>query len=74
MHTYFNLFVYMHVGSGRLSWADEDDIRTLDIRRGDVYRLQPGSVFYIESNLEQEREKLRIDAIFSNTEDDSYFV
>lgn len=57
-----------------MSWADEDDIRTLDIRRGDVYRLQPGSVFYIESNLEQEREKLRIYAIFSNTEDDSYFV
>lgn len=57
-----------------MSWADEDDIRTLDIRRGDVYRLQPGSVFYIESNLEQEREKLRIYAIFSNTENDSYFV
>ncbi|KAK9231096.1 hypothetical protein WN943_021328 [Citrus x changshan-huyou] len=64
---------YVHTGRGRLSWADEDAIRTLDIRRGDVYRLQPGSVFYIESNLEQEREKLRIYAIFSNTENDSYF-
>lgn len=68
-----DMVFYVHTGRGRLSWADEDDIRTLDIRRGDVYRLQPGSVFYIESNLEQEREKLRIYAIFSNTEDDSYF-
>ncbi|ESR38960.1 hypothetical protein CICLE_v10027019mg, partial [Citrus x clementina] len=68
-----DMVFYVHTGRGRLSWADEDAIRTLDIRRGDVYRLQPGSVFYIESNLEQEREKLRIYAIFSNTENDSYF-
>lgn len=63
---------FVSVGSGRLSWADEKDTSRLNIKRGDVYRLQPGSVFFIESDLEPEREKLRIYAIFSITDEESF--
>ncbi|XP_021301198.1 vicilin-like seed storage protein At2g18540 [Herrania umbratica] len=61
---------YVHTGSGTLSWTDDNEIRNVNIRKGDIYRLHPGSVFYIQSSLKPEREKLRIHAIFSNTEDD----
>ncbi|KAJ0096806.1 hypothetical protein Patl1_28889 [Pistacia atlantica] len=67
-----DMVFYVHTGSGRLSWADEKDTRRLNIKRGDVYRLQPGSVFFIESDLEPEREKLRIYAIFSNNDEESF--
>lgn len=62
----------MSVGSGRLSWADEKDTVSLNIKRGDVYRLQPGSIFFMESDLEPEREKLRIYAVFSNIDEESF--
>lgn len=62
----------MSVGSGRLSWADEKDTVSLNIKRGDVYRLQPGSIFFMESDLEPEREKLRIHAMFSNIDEESF--
>jgi hypothetical protein len=60
-------------GSGKLSWANEDGTGTMDIHEGDVASLKEGSVFYIHSNLEAQRKKLRIYAIFTNT-DDSTFV
>lgn len=49
---------------------DKSWTRGVDIRRGDVYRLPPGTVFFIQSNLEPERRKLRICAIFANSEQD----
>ncbi|OMO84301.1 hypothetical protein COLO4_22115 [Corchorus olitorius] len=56
-----------------LSWSDGDnEIRNMDIRKGDIYRLHPGSVFYIQRSLEPERERLRIYSIFSNTDQDIY--
>ncbi|KAF5738168.1 vicilin-like antimicrobial peptides 2-2-like [Tripterygium wilfordii] len=67
-----DMVFYVHTGTGRLSWADNNEIKTVHLRRGDVHRLPPGSVFYVESNLETERAKLRIHAIFSNTEEGTY--
>lgn len=60
-------------GSGKLSWANEDGTSTIDIREGDVGSLTEGSVFYIHNNLDDQRKKLRIYAMFTNT-DDSTFV
>jgi hypothetical protein len=60
-------------GSGKLSWANEDGTSTIDIREGDVGSLTEGSVFYIHNNLDAQRKKLRIYAMFTNT-DDSTFV
>lgn len=45
----------------------------MDIHEGDVCSLGEGSVFYIHSNLESQRNKLRIYAMFTNT-DESTFV
>ncbi|XP_009356668.2 vicilin-like seed storage protein At2g18540 [Pyrus x bretschneideri] len=71
LHAY--MVFYVNTGSGRLSWTDDDKIRRVDIKRGDLYRLTPGSVFFVQSNLETERQKLRINAIFtSNSDDDLY--
>ncbi|XP_050128995.1 vicilin-like seed storage protein At2g18540 [Malus sylvestris] len=68
-----DMVFYVNTGSGRLSWTDDDEIRRVDIKRGDLYRLDPGTVFYVQSNLETERPKLRINAIFaSNSDDDLY--
>ncbi|KAL0378102.1 UNVERIFIED_CONTAM: Vicilin-like seed storage protein [Sesamum radiatum] len=65
-----DMVFYVHTGSGRLSWTEEDDLKNADLRRGDVYRLRQGSVFFIQSNLETEteRQKLRIHAIFTNSD------
>ncbi|RVW71986.1 Vicilin-like seed storage protein [Vitis vinifera] len=69
LHT--DMVFYVHTGSGKLNWANEEKEKTTltALRRGDVYRLKPGTVFYLQSNLESEREKLRIYAIFVNLED-----
>ncbi|CAN6541694.1 unnamed protein product [Malus baccata var. baccata] len=68
-----DMVFYVNTGSGRLSWTDDEEIRRVDIKRGDLYRLDPGTVFYVQSNLETERPKLRINAIFaSNSDDDLY--
>lgn len=70
---FFVIFVFVGLGSGRLSWGDEDDIKRVAIKRGDLFRLRPGSVFFVQSDLQAERQKLRINAIFAtNTDDDSY--
>ncbi|KAL3725835.1 hypothetical protein ACJRO7_030811 [Eucalyptus globulus] len=67
-----DMVLYVHTGRGRLNWADENDVKRIDLRRGDIYRLRPGTIFYVQSSLEPEREKLRINAIFTNTEEDIY--
>ncbi|POO02577.1 Bicupin, oxalate decarboxylase/oxidase [Trema orientale] len=64
---------YVHTGSGRLNWATEEETKGVNLRRGDIFGLQPGSVFYIQSDLEPQRESLRIYAIFPNVDDDESF-
>lgn len=79
-HGFFSLWVmkwwedFVGVGNGTLVWADSDDIVKVDLQRGDVYRLETGSVFYLQSksNSEAEEEKLRIHAVFTNTEEGLY--
>ncbi|XP_031094861.1 vicilin-like seed storage protein At2g18540 isoform X2 [Ipomoea triloba] len=61
---------YVHTGSGWISWTDDDKTKKVELRGGDIYRLRPGTLFYIESSLEMERQKLRINALFANAETD----
>ncbi|KAH7851891.1 hypothetical protein Vadar_017951 [Vaccinium darrowii] len=67
-----DMVFYVHTGSGRLSWVNEDEMRRVDLQRGDVYRLPTGTVFFVQSNLEQERQKLRIYSIFTNSIQDMH--
>lgn len=58
----------MIIGSGKLRWREEDEVKSRDLRRGDVHRLEEGCIFFIQSNLDtqsEERQKLRIHAIFA---------
>lgn len=59
-------------GSGKLTCAEDDHVSRVNLRQGDVGSLRAGSVFYLQSNLEPERKKLRIYAIFANTDDNNY--
>lgn len=47
-------------------------MKRIDLSKGDIYRLWPGTIFYVQSSLEPEHEKLQIHAIFTNTEEDEY--
>ncbi|XP_027362675.1 vicilin-like seed storage protein At2g18540 [Abrus precatorius] len=67
-----DMVFYVHTGSGKLTWAHEGGTSTIQLRQGDLCSLSEGSVFYIQSNLEAERRKLRIYAMFSNTDDNTY--
>ncbi|XP_031384826.1 vicilin-like seed storage protein At2g18540 [Punica granatum] len=67
-----DMVLYVRTGSGRLTWVDEDDARRVNLRRGDIYRLPPGTIFHVQSDLDPQREKLRIHAFFTNPDDDSY--
>ncbi|KAL3630316.1 hypothetical protein CASFOL_023300 [Castilleja foliolosa] len=67
-----DMIFYVHTGSGKLSWTYEDELKSTEITRGDVFRLEQGSFFFINSNLETEteRQKLRINAIFFDSNND----
>lgn len=58
------------LGSGKLKWREEDEVKSADLRRGDVHRLEEGTIFLIQSNLDTDtdRQKLRIHAIFPNSD------
>ncbi|XP_030529638.1 vicilin-like seed storage protein At2g18540 [Rhodamnia argentea] len=68
-----DMVLYVHTGSGRLNWVDENDAKRIDLRRGDIYALPAATIFHVQSSLEPEREKLRIHAIFANSEEDMFF-
>ncbi|KAK9265740.1 hypothetical protein L1049_025334 [Liquidambar formosana] len=65
-----DMVFYVHTGSGRLSWTQGEEMVRVRLQRGDVYRLQPGAAFFVQSNLDTQREKLRITAIFASSSDD----
>nr|ABU45177.1 unknown [Solanum melongena] len=65
-----DMVFYVHTGSGKLSWMDEHEQKSADLRIGDVFRLPFGSIFFLESSLEPTRQKLRLYSIFANSEDD----
>ncbi|KAI4327571.1 hypothetical protein L6164_020013 [Bauhinia variegata] len=67
-----DMVIYVQTGSGNLTCADENDVNNINIRRGDIVSLRAGSVFYLQSSWETESTKLRMVAIFGNTEDNTY--
>ncbi|XP_021717850.1 vicilin-like seed storage protein At2g18540 [Chenopodium quinoa] len=65
-----DMVFYVKTGSGKISWTDSDELKKVDLQRGDVYRLKSGSLFYLHSNLEAEETRLRIVAVFANPKED----
>ncbi|KAH0718506.1 hypothetical protein KY285_014537 [Solanum tuberosum] len=65
-----DMVFYVHTGSGKLTWMNENEEKSVDLRIGDVFRLPFGSIFYLESNLDPIRQKLRVYSIFPNSGDD----
>ncbi|KAG2241008.1 hypothetical protein Bca4012_015738 [Brassica carinata] len=65
-----DMVFFVDSGSGILNWV-EMEATSSEIRRGDVYRLRPGTVFYLQSKPVDVflGTKLRVYAIFSNTEE-----
>ncbi|XP_043708940.1 vicilin-like seed storage protein At2g18540 [Telopea speciosissima] len=64
-----NMVFYVHTGSGSLSWIGDDGRYNVQVKQGDVYSIPAGAVFFVRSSLESTRERLRIYAIFSDTND-----
>ncbi|KAI3840275.1 hypothetical protein MKW92_000524 [Papaver armeniacum] len=63
-----DMVFYVHSGSGSMRWIDEENKQNhIDVEKGDIYRFPSGSVFYMRSNLESTREKLRIYSIFTDS-------
>lgn len=55
-----------------MSWMDvnqdDDKLLEIELQKGDIYRLQPQSVFYFQNNLHSDYpQKLQIYAIFSDS-------
>ncbi|KAK9061988.1 hypothetical protein SSX86_019172 [Deinandra increscens subsp. villosa] len=56
VYLHSEMLLYVNSGSGTLSWmnVEEDDDKRHDqvmLRRGDIYRLTTGTVFYLQNNL-----------------------
>lgn len=65
----------MDVGNGTLSWADENGVKQIDLERGDVYKLDSGSVFYMQSKRSDSvGAKLKVHAFFTSMSEDSTHV
>ncbi|URD94866.1 Cupin [Musa troglodytarum] len=64
LHT--DMVFYVHTGRGTVTYVNEDKDETdqMDVGHGDVYRLEQGTVFFVQSHPDPTREKLRIHAIF----------
>lgn len=62
----------MLAGSGTLSYQADKKIKNVVLRRGDVFRLESGTVFLLQSDLDTGagRERLRIHAIFGDAGED----
>ncbi|KAH0468259.1 hypothetical protein IEQ34_003292 [Dendrobium chrysotoxum] len=65
-----DMVFYVHTGRGTISWIDKNKVEVLQVEPGDIYRLEEGTVFYIQSSGDPNREKLRIHAIFNTCGDD----
>ncbi|CAN8328118.1 unnamed protein product [Cochlearia groenlandica] len=65
-----DMVFFVDSGSGILNWVEEEATNS-EIKRGDVYRLRPGTVFYLQSKPVDIflGTKLRVYAIISNTEE-----
>ncbi|EHA8590660.1 putative Vicilin-like seed storage protein [Cocos nucifera] len=62
LHT--DILFYVQTGTGTVSYTAEDGTTRVDVKHGDIYRLEEGTIFYVRSHPDPMREKLRINAIF----------
>ncbi|KAL9251361.1 Vicilin-like seed storage protein-like protein [Drosera capensis] len=69
-----DMVFYVHTGAGLLSWTNDGKLLRMRLERGDLFRLEAGNVFYLHSGLEPERERLRINAIFTSSNEESQQV
>lgn len=60
----FKLFISA-AGRGLFGSADDEDVHRMEIQTGDIYTLESGSIFYVQSIEDPTREKLRIYALFT---------
>lgn len=67
----FIIFFFGFEGRGAVNWVSENSSNSIEVRRGDIYRLEEGSVFYVHSHPDPSKEKLRIYAIFNNILDEN---
>lgn len=66
-------WMVFYTGNGSVSWTGKKKLKRVDLRKGDVFMLKAGTVFFIESSLElEERNKLRIFACFADTTEEPY--
>ncbi|URE18430.1 Cupin [Musa troglodytarum] len=72
LHT--DMVFYVQSGSGRVTYIEEDEneeTEHIDVVRGDIYRLEKGSIFYVQSHPDPTRDNLRIHAIFNAVDTDN---
>ncbi|CAD5196113.1 unnamed protein product [Musa acuminata subsp. malaccensis] len=72
LHT--DMVFYVQSGSGRVTYVEEDEnheTEHIDVVRGDIYRLEKGSMFYVQSHPDPTRDNLRIHAIFNAVDTDN---
>ncbi|KAI3747764.1 hypothetical protein L6452_10405 [Arctium lappa] len=75
------MLFYVSSGSGTLSWINvekyDDKLQQVQLQMGDIYRLAPGTIFYLQNNIIHSnhhlpfhfQQKLQIHAIFSDSTD-----
>lgn len=59
-------------GRGTVTFIGDGSEEEVGVVRGDVYRLEQGTTFYVKSHTDPARERLRIHAIFGTLEVDHY--
>ncbi|KAG6525220.1 hypothetical protein ZIOFF_015174 [Zingiber officinale] len=63
-----DMVFYVHTGRGTVTFIGEGSEEEIDVVRGDVYRLEQGTTFYVKSHPDPARERLRIHAMFGTVE------
>ncbi|CAM0871736.1 unnamed protein product [Alopecurus aequalis] len=63
-----DMVFYVHSGRGKVTYIQEEasEASSFEVKRGDVYNLEQGSIMYIQSYPNATRERLRIYAIFTS--------
>eukprot|EP00268_Persea_americana_P045214 TRINITY_DN4603_c0_g2_i6.p1 TRINITY_DN4603_c0_g2~~TRINITY_DN4603_c0_g2_i6.p1 ORF type:complete len:720 (-),score=230.91 TRINITY_DN4603_c0_g2_i6:227-2386(-) len=61
-----DMVFYVNTGRGRFGWVDNEEAHRMEIQKGDIYTIESGSIFYVQSLAEPTKEKLMIYALFTN--------
>ncbi|XP_031495672.1 vicilin-like seed storage protein At2g18540 [Nymphaea colorata] len=65
-----DMVFFVQTGRGNMGWIEESEMQCMTIEEGEVFRLPAGSVFYVSSEPSEMRRKLRLHAIFTNSNDE----